>query len=119
MPRTARTTLTALLIALHATILLCGPGLHAAPGLAHAGLSNAPATDDGGTRWSETSTRLVDHCPLCEYLAQGQLPLQPAAWIACQLVRPFEPALLPVLSPFLLPFPSRSRAPPRDAAWIV
>ncbi len=75
MPHTNRRFLVALLIALHAALTLCGPGHHgfAAP------WSHAPepikASDPVGTI-AESDCRSVDHCPVCDYLSQSQLPVE-------------------------------------------
>ncbi len=112
MPHTARRALAAFLIALHAAIAACGPGLHAAPGLGHAARSAETSAADGTPALAHPSINLAEHCPLCDYFAQGQLPIARACWASSPLVVPAEPAR-PALLPPAPPLPtSRSRAPP-------
>jgi hypothetical protein len=119
MPRTSRQALAALLIALHASISLCGPGLHAAPGLGHAGLAGSSRESDGDPGLTRHSATAPEHCPVCDYFSQGQLPLPPFLHVPSRPVLPFETALISTLAPRPPLLYSRSRAPPRGAARIV
>ncbi len=112
MPRTARRALAAFLIALHAAISACGPGLHAAPGLGHPGRSVGLSGVEGTTSLAHPSVKLAEHCPLCDYFAQGQLPIASACLASCPLVAAAEPGRTAPLAPGPPRSLSRSRAPP-------
>ena len=118
MPRNARKPLTALLIALHALIVVCGQAMHASPGLSHASAPAGSREGDGLPRWADLSVAPTEHCPVCEYFAQGQLPLVAGLPILARPVSPLEPVLLPAHSPLRLVLASRSRAPPRGDAQV-
>ena len=119
MPSTARKTLASLLIALHAAIMLCGPGLHAAPGLGHFGTSGVASKLDNTPELSAAVAAPGEHCPLCDFFAQGQLPLEQATLAVHRLVDPVEPDSLPISLPRPLILSAQSRAPPRIDARIV
>ncbi len=112
MSSTACRALATLLIALHAAIAACGPGLHAAPGLAHAGMPGSAARADDGAEIAPPSLRLIEHCPLCDYFAQGQLIAGRASCESRPLAAAAEPARPLLLAPRPARSPSRSRAPP-------
>lgn len=119
MPRTARQALAASLIVLHAAISLCGASLHAAPGLGHAGSAGSSTKADAHPGLTRIAATVPEHCPLCDYFSQGQLPLAADFVAASRLVLPFEPTQPPPLlprSPHLL---ARPRAPPRGISRIV
>lgn len=101
------------LIALHAAIALCGPGLHAAPGLGHAGAARASLQRDSSPEFADVSPDPTEHCPVCDYFAQGQLPLVPAAPVGSRFVASFEPNLAHPPIPLPPSRSNRSRAPPR------
>jgi hypothetical protein len=71
MPRTARIRLVACLVALYGSISLCGSGLHSLmePSPAH------HSHDREHERDSKTIQAVSDHCALCDFQAQGQLPV--------------------------------------------
>jgi hypothetical protein len=119
MPRTARQALAALLIALHATISLCGPGLHAAPGLGHAGPAGTSRGLDRHLKLTTLAATASEHCPICDYFSQGQLPSPPPTTASNRLVRSFEPVPISSIVPRPPLLSSRSRAPPRGDARIV
>jgi hypothetical protein len=119
MPRTARQALAAFLIALHATISLCGPGLHAVPGLGHAGPTGTIRKSDGHLKAASRAAVVPEHCPICDYFWQGQVPSPPSAVASHRLVRCLDPAPISTLAPRPTLLISRSRAPPRGDARIV
>jgi hypothetical protein len=119
MQRNARNTLSALLIAFHATIALCGPGLHAAPYMGHDSPSGTVRKPDGQLELTKLAATATEHCPLCDFFAQGQLPLPPSLQVSARVVLPFEPADLPLFAPRPPHLSSRSRAPPLGDARIV
>lgn len=119
MPSTARKALVSLLIALHAAIMLCGPGLHAATGLGHLGATEASSRPDRAPDQITTVSSAVEHCPLCDFLAQGQLPIDPEIVVADRMVDPVDPASPPLSPPAPSLLSTQSRAPPRRDARIV
>jgi hypothetical protein len=119
MPKTARKALAALLISLHAMISLCGAGLHAAPGLGHPGPTGTSRKLDGHLEWRSLAATTSEHCPICDYVSQGQLPLPRAFSVSSRLVLPFTPAAVPILAPSPSLLSCRSRAPPLNDARIV
>ncbi len=119
MPRTARQVLTALLITLHAVISLCGPSLHAAPGLGHKSLAEVSSRTDGLGEWGKITATPAEHCPVCEYFAQAQLPFHRVILVSSRLVLPFEPAHSPILNSRPLSLSSQPRAPPLGDARVV
>jgi hypothetical protein len=119
MPRTARQALASLLIALHAAIALCGPGLHAAPGLGHFGPAGTVRKPDAQPEFIKVAATASEHCPICDYFAQGQLPLPPTIPISFRLVLAVEPTHPPILAPRAPRSSSQSRAPPCGDARTV
>lgn len=119
MLSTARKALAASLIALHAAIMLCGPGLHAAPGLGHPSASRELPKGDETPSLSTVTPVGGDHCPLCDFFAQGQLPADPAMVVADLLDLPSGPIPLPACSPRPPILTSQSRAPPLSDDRIV
>ena len=80
--RLARQSLVALLVALHAAVALCGPCLHELPGMSHeaSSVSNLPQ----GQNPLKASHDSSDTCPICHFLAQGQLAVSPT-WARVEL----------------------------------
>lgn len=72
MTRTSRRPLIAWLVALHAAIAIVAPSLHALPGLGH---STPRASAEEHRDAAPPITAAAEHCSVCEYLAQGQLPI--------------------------------------------
>ncbi len=75
-------------------------------------------TDGLGELGKITATP-AEHCPVCEYFAQAQLPFQRAILESSRLVLPFEPVHPPSLGSRPLPLSSRPRAPPLGDARII
>jgi hypothetical protein len=76
MMRPLRKTLVLAVLAVHATFVVCGPGLHALPGLEHAATTprgNPPEA----THFPGTGSTSADDCPVCHFLAQGQVTVDP------------------------------------------
>ena len=75
MTHPLRRALIASLVAFHAAMMLCGPCLHAMPGLDHrAGLGPAETRD--ARELSSARQDFADDCPICQLVAQGQLPIE-------------------------------------------
>lgn len=70
MSRLARQVLIAWLLALYGSVSLCGIGLHAL-------LETGPSHHNHGLSEQKvvTISGVSTHCPLCEFQAQGQLPV--------------------------------------------
>lgn len=110
MSRLVRQLLFASLIACHAAVVLCGPCLHELPGSAHqmGSASTSHRTDHPLQSRSDSK----DNCLICQFVAQGQLPVEfyrgSTPQLIAQLVLPTVP--IPHLPTDLLP--SSPRAPP-------
>ena len=117
MPRSARHLLAISLVALNASVMLCGPCLHALPGWGHeAGLSHEavgdPVRDPVGPAHPGS-----DHCPVCHFLAQAQITIDPiclsASWDVGAL-RPEPPTASYRATPHLSSSPRAPPCPSRD-----
>jgi hypothetical protein len=112
MPRRPRRILIALLVAFHATVTTCGSCLHALPGWDHGATVRGPERDgrqiDPGKDLHESS----HHCPICQFLAQGQLPIGVMSGPALRLVCVLVTQDLPEITPRSSRRPSCPRAPP-------
>lgn len=112
MPRTARRLLAAALVALNAVVTLGGAGLHALPGWGHdSGLKPLARTDHSHGP-GKSSHEAREECPVCQFLAQGQLTPDRAAGAASWVAQPADPVAPEVspASPSLLA--AAPRAPP-------
>ena len=116
MPQVARQALATLLIALHAVIAICGPGLHAGLGSGHVGSSHCAGPAKGSPEATQLAASPADHCPICDHFAQGQLPGSSGILSLARFDAPFEPAGHRVEAPRPPPLSARSRAPPRASA---
>ena len=111
MPRRiVRQLLVASLITLHAAVALCGPCLHELPGLGHdSGLGSTATQGKAPLKGSHDS---ADSCPVCHFLAQGQIPIS----ISWTLAQPHAEGWVSSLSPPVKVVrggpQSRPRAPP-------
>ena len=110
MSRIVRHFLFASVIACHAIVTLCGPCLHALPGSSHAldATSKSRRADDPAQSRSDSA----DNCLVCQFVAQGQLPVEfthgPLILQVTELVTPS----LPITAISALHLPSNPRAPP-------
>ncbi len=73
MTRSVRNALLATLIGLHAAVTFCGPGLHALPGWSHGTGLTPFARNDHSHGPGPSSHQASDDCPVCQFLAQGQV----------------------------------------------
>lgn len=85
MTRQVRNLLLGALIALHATVTLCGPGLHALPGWSHGTGLTPLARNDHSHGPGPSSHQASDDCPVCQFLAQGQLAAELGIGVAIRL----------------------------------
>jgi hypothetical protein len=113
MVRFMRRALIPLFLTWYGLVSLSGVALH---GLLETGPSHhAHGLLSGGPTVSSTT----NHCPLCEFQAQGQLPLDQPLIVCRQLVRPHAPlhrACAPSARPYLSFSP---RAPPISVMILV
>lgn len=94
-PRFARQLLAAALVALHATVMVCGPCFHELPGWGHVGEHSLCADRSDVRGPIESSLVRADDCPICSLLSQAQLALDPARVSSVRhigLVRPERPS---------------------------
>lgn len=76
MMRPVRQALVLAVLAVHATFVVCGAGLHALPGLGH--VSSLSSSGRAAATHSEgTNPTSADDCPVCHFLAQGQMTIDP------------------------------------------
>ncbi len=108
--------LFASLIASHAAVVLCGPYLHQFAGSSHA--LGVISKDHHPNAPSRPGCDTTDGCLICDFLAQGQLPVaffsEPAVQ---QIVAPVIPEI-PLTKTPSNSLPSHPRAPP-DFAFDI
>ncbi len=111
----ARQFLVTSLVVLHAVVALCGPGHHALTGGSGRHYTARTETREPAFEPAETPCPSDDHCPVCDYLAQGQLPVANAYLPLGPLAEASRPCERP--SRFTTPTrsPSIPRAPPLDS----
>ena len=112
MRRSLRHSLVATLIALHAAVTLLGPSLHALPGWGHGSGLTPLAKSDHSHGSGKSSHSKADDCPVCQFLAQGQLSTDLGAGATGRLITALEVPIAPPASeasPLGLSCP---RAPP-------
>jgi hypothetical protein len=81
---TARRGIPSLLIGfvtlLNGTVMLLGPGLHGLPGWGHCAVAGrVEESTDHGPHFADAKDSSEAHCPVCEFLAHGQLPTEPVS----------------------------------------
>ncbi len=99
------------LFACHTAVTVCGPCLHELPGVGHqkSGLSSKPqASGDEAKSRLHTS----DHCLVCQYIAQGQLPVERASVGNVSHVVGLETCFCPSFRPSRIVALAHPRAPP-------
>jgi hypothetical protein len=110
MSQILRRFVFATLVACHAAVVLCGPCLHELPGSTHR--MGAASNPDRPDHPLQSQSDSKDRCLICQFVAQGQLPVEFYVSSSPELVA--ELVLPPVSAPHL-PFrllPSSPRAPP-------
>lgn len=106
--RRARHILLALLIGLYGTITVGGPTLHALPGGGDVKVGT-PVDDEHG---SDRTTSSQHDCPICHFLAQGQLAVDSTHVLSMDVVRIKPADDLPLTFPAAVERPTGPRAPP-------
>lgn len=119
MPSFARRLLAALLVALHATVMLCGPCFHGLPGCGHgSGLSH----DAGGEKVRDpikSAHPQPDDCLVCHFLSHAQLPVDAACIPAVLHVCALRPETPPDPVSATCPRSTSPRAPPGITANLA
>jgi hypothetical protein len=110
MSQILRRFVFATLVACHAAVVLCGPCLHELPGSTHR--MGAASNPDRPDHPLQSQSDSKDRCLICQFVAQGQLPVEFYVSSSPELVAEFvlPPVSVPHLSFRLLP--SSPRAPP-------
>jgi hypothetical protein len=118
MYRLGRRALAVALVALHATVMLCGPSLHGLPGLGHeSGLACGP--DAHHVRHAVPASYVQpDDCPVCHFFTQAHLPVDPACVPATPQVCALKPNTASVSVPWSRLHPTSPRAPPAAPARL-
>lgn len=111
MRQITRTIILVSLLALFGAVSLGGPGLHTLQGCGHSATVGADGGDASATGLVPHSLS-PDHCPICQFLAQGQLLEEAPRPIVCDRVafRGVDAYLTPAPADFRRP--SSPRAPP-------
>jgi hypothetical protein len=115
MRRSHRQILAIALVALHATVMLCGPCLHALPGWGH---GNGLAHETQGDRLRDpipVAHLQADDCPVCHFLSQAQLPLDVVSVPVIQKVATCRPEIVSEPRAVDRLHPTSPRAPPARA----
>ncbi len=73
---TLRKLLFLTLITPHVGVLLCGPSLHAMPGMGHTAVLGEDAGAQHEGEPEQTPHHFSDHCLVCQFLVQGQLAIR-------------------------------------------
>jgi hypothetical protein len=110
MPRAAHIRLATCLVALYGSISLCGSGLHSL-------LEPSPAhhSHDREHERGKTIQAVSDHCALCDFQAQGQLPVQAPPLESRRYDQPHLAFLTAPIAPRDRHTSSSPRAPPAVA----
>lgn len=113
MRRGIHTLLFGLMTVLNGTVMLIGPGLHSLPGCGHGMVaSRDEGSSDEGFHVVSGDGISVASCPICDYLAQGQVAAEMALAATTIVSAPALPIRIPIPSGFHTPRRSRPRAPP-------
>lgn len=105
-----RRLLFASLIACHAIATLCGPCLHELSGLSHPiGAAGKPDRTDAPAQSPSDS---ADNCPICHFVAQGQLIITPVCERSEPILVNWLTPEAPAARPAAQVHASAPRAPP-------
>ncbi len=116
MSQIVRHLLFASVLACHAVVTLCGPCLHALPGSSHelGATSKSHRSDDP----AQSRRDAADNCLICQFVAQGQLPVEFSTAISIERVAELVTPVRPASDNPSLQLPSSPRAPPLVAASL-
>src|SRR5689334_21236882 len=98
MRRFARQILMASLVALYGGVTAFGPALHALPGLNH---GPSARTDTRGGSNGPIAPFVGSHhdCPICHFLTQGQILVDPERWGCIEVVQIRPADEVPLIAP--------------------
>ena len=117
--RSLRKLLVSALVAFHVMVMLCGPSLHGVPGIGHHVDVGAGAGERHDGHPVSGPHGLSDHCLVCQFFWQGQLPVA----FVCNATSDQVMMLVPVerfyMTPHSSPTVSRPRAPPHRVTGIA
>jgi hypothetical protein len=110
MSRIVRHILFASVLACHAAVTLCGPCLHALSGSSHdqGAASKSHRPDDP----TPSRRDAADNCLICQFVAQGQLPVEFSHGLSTELIAELVAPALPAAHALPRQLPSSPRAPP-------
>jgi hypothetical protein len=116
MSQIVRHLLFASVLACHGVVTLCGPCLHALPGSSHelGATSRSHFPDDS----AQSRRDAADNCLICQFVAQGQLPVEFSTVNSIQGVIELVVPVLPASDTPSLQLPSSPRAPPSTATTL-
>jgi hypothetical protein len=107
MRRRSSRRLLAVLLALYGAMIVCGPALHSLSGPHDANFG--PSSNSEPSKGPASSH---DDCPVCHFLSQGQLSVDPPHFPSMDVVRIKPADDLPLTFPSAPDRPSGPRAPP-------
>lgn len=107
MQRVIRRLLLAGFIALYGAVSLCGSAIHSVPGFDHVAAGEGADSHD-----AHPLTSPHDDCPVCHFLAQGQLTTEAVPTIFSDRMGMESPGERPLIPPRRSHRPAAPRAPP-------
>ena len=104
------------LVALHATVMLVGPGLHGLAAWDHAARHFECSNQEHAHGPAHAAAVDSDDCPVCHFFAQSHLPIVGADVAPALQSLAYEPEPCPGLVTLSRLFSTSPRAPPADDA---
>jgi Protein of unknown function (DUF2946) len=111
MRRRVHRILLATVLALYGAVTLSGPALHQLPGSDHGG-TTFNSGHGGKESPSDTGKKAAHDCPICHFLAQGQIDLSAAPGMLIDVARMRPASQTRLVFPTTPVRPSSPRAPP-------
>jgi hypothetical protein len=115
MPRSWRQILIVTVLALYGTVSFYGYGLHAQMESETRRASSGPGAPAGGP----LVKAVVNHCPVCEFQAQGQLAVEPTVVVSRPHTSPHVALILALVASRGRHPSSSPRAPPASLAAVA
>jgi hypothetical protein len=110
------TLLIGLAMVLNGTVMLLGPGLHGLTGCGHPMFADqAVRSPDDGLQVAPRSDDGASSCPVCEYLAQGQMVAERVVFGSPGELPPSVAVLSPISGDIRPQRTPDCRAPPADS----
>jgi hypothetical protein len=113
MQRFARQILMASLVSLYGGVTGFGPALHSLPGFRHVQACLIDPTG-GADPHPASLAGSHDDCPICRFLSQGQIRVDPNRNGRVEVVQIPQPDAIPLIIPSEVRLPTHPRAPPLD-----